>query len=70
VTHPHPRLDLYDTTMPRVRLSAEVTPGGEVNIWIRDESIPAAVLAAGIILHPDQEADLLAWLDEIKERTS
>lgn len=62
------RLSLDDAGMPGVRLSAEVTPGGEVMLWVRDESMPTAPVAAGILLDADREAGLLAWLEKVKGR--
>lgn len=62
------RLSLSDASMPGVRLSAEVTPGGQVMLWVRDESVSSRPVAAGIVLDGNQEADLLAWLAKVAPR--
>ena len=62
------RLSLDDATMPGVRLSAEVTTGGELMVWVRDESMPAALVAAGIVLGREDEDALRVWLEKVKDR--
>lgn len=62
------RLSLSDAVMPGVRLSAEITPGGQAHLWVRDESMPAKPVAAGIILSAGQESELYAWLEKVKDR--
>ena len=62
------RLSLDDLTMPGNRLSAEITPGGELMVWVRDESMPTAPVAAGIILDREDEDALRVWLEKVKDR--
>jgi len=62
------RLSLDDATMPGVRLSAEVTTGGELMVWIRDESIATGHVAAGIILDREDEDALRGWLEKVRDR--
>jgi len=62
------RLSLDDLTMPGNRLSAEITPGGELMVWVRDESMPTAPVAAGIILDREDEDVLRGWLERVKDR--
>lgn len=62
------RLSVEDFTVLGVRLSAEILPTGELMIWIRDESMPSAPVAAGIALDREDEDTLLAWLEKVKDR--
>jgi|1185.fasta_scaffold686073_2 hypothetical protein len=62
------RLALDDAAMPGVRLSAEVLPDGQVMLQVRDESMPSMPVAWCVLLNSDQEAQLLAWLEKVRER--